>query len=185
MDTGHLYTCKMCGKIVDAENMFLRSNELKELLVEELCHDCHYWKGVFSTTEEHCVIEGHFITYKRTSNRSRNSAVILTYGKECFLIESYVDYGEIPEKYRKDYPDDANFVNYNVYKRVVFMNGFDCRRKGCWDRIRCLWYRTGEMDWNPIPVNHKIGEEMCPLFIDVQNIRKCYIKPKKLKLIKN
>ena len=81
--------------------------------------------------------------------------------------------GEIPEHFRKQLPDTANFLSLITYTKLS-NDPHKCHAKGCWDRYNCLRYNLScERDgpFNKIPANHTIGDENCPSFININELK--------------
>ncbi|MDU1634435.1 MAG: hypothetical protein E6834_17900, partial [Bacteroides ovatus] len=82
--------------------------------------------------------------------------------------------GEIPEYFRKQLPNTANFLSLITYTKLS-NDSHKCHAKGCWDRYNCLRYNLSccERDgpFNKIPANHTIGDENCPSFININELK--------------
>ena len=79
--------------------------------------------------------------------------------------------GKIPEHFRKDLPDTADFLTLMDFQKLK-NDPYKCMAKGCWDRYHCLRYdQSCEKDgpFNIIPDSHIPGNEHCPSFVKPYN----------------
>lgn len=148
----------------------------------QLCFSCAFWTDkIENPPAGKEVIGGHHYTVHPTAKRPDNLLRGFM-GKEFFirrfdgtLIKSNNVWhqGEIPERFRKQLPDTAVFIPMMTYQKLE-KDDHKCYAKGCWDRYNCFRYDLScEKDgaFNQIPSNHKVGDERCPSFINISDLK--------------
>ena len=160
------YTCRICGRIVNL-NSYNDESDKSRMGRESICYECMYWHALLTHPLPYSYIINHqYVTFPPVVKPERPVRYILTKKGKLHCSTELFNYGTIPQQFREDYPDTASFLPYHRLRTLQAHEGFECDRKGCWDRKNCIWYK-GEMDWNEIPDSHRPGDECCPMFINV------------------
>jgi hypothetical protein len=136
---------------------------------ERLCIVCLFWKDLVEhRPQDSFIINNHLISIRRSEvlDFTTKMFYILADTGDVYKGEKLEDYGEIPQEYRSLLKNNAQFVSKGIATKAINNKGFKCMRLGCWDRTHCLFYAGDIMDWNEIPASHKIGDELCEIFIN-------------------
>ena len=82
--------------------------------------------------------------------------------------------GAIPIRFQSWFPDTAYSISKKTYKKLI-RGRMGCRARGCFDRYHCYRYdykrEFAEGPYNAIPKDWIVGEERCPAFIDLREIK--------------
>ncbi|MDC2372779.1 hypothetical protein [Bacteroides ovatus] len=177
-----IITCELCNTLENLDECNPPGEILRIMSKRNVCSNCAFWMDKIAHPDiGNEVIGSHYyIVYpfvKRPNNVIKGSE-----GKEFYirrfdgtLIKSNNIWhqGEIPEHFRKQLPDTANFLSLITYTKLS-NDSHKCHAKGCWDRYNCLRYNLScERDgpFNKIPANHTIGDENCPSFININELK--------------
>lgn len=167
----HMFVCQECGKIVHL-NHFIDDTSRHKMKQQQRCFECIYWLELIANPLPHSqIIDHQYFCFPPSINNVGKERYILTFDGHVIVSTQLFNYGHIPERFWKRLPNTANFLPFSRYKTIKANEGFECARVGCWDRTHCLWFH-GPMDWNEIPASHKIGNEKCPMFINLLNPKK-------------
>lgn len=176
------FKCNLCHREDDLDG-YIVNNAITQIMQErQVCFQCAFWMDkIAHPCEGTEIIGGHYyIVYpfvKRPENVLKGS-----YGKEFYirkfdgtlLKSNNVWYqGEIPEHFRDQYPNTANFLSLLTYMRLLKDN-HKCYAKGCWDRYHCVRYDLSCESGSPfniVPKKHVIGNEKCPSFININKLK--------------
>lgn len=169
----HIYVCKICGKITNLLTYTVNTDlDRGAMRASNLCFECKYWMDkVSKPSPNHYVINSQYFYFPPEVHAGERVRYILTHTGEVISSTEYYNYGYIPERFRELLPDNASFITKGMASFLRENATYVCKRKGCWDRRKCLWYQ-GPMDWNEIPEYHKEGAEMCPMYINALNPKK-------------
>lgn len=165
-----VYACSRCTQLSCRENYNPLDPIVKIMHDKDMCYDCAYWHNLLTTPRANALIADHkYYTYMIEDpfcKPSTKPKLIMTIDKKVISYMSSFCYGTLPEVFWNEYPDTGHFLEYQTLRRYRKNKGFQCGRKGCWDRTHCFWY-NGEMDWNEIPQSHNDGDEHCPSYLNV------------------
>lgn len=177
--------CHLCGKTVILDDFDASSKYYKIMQEQHVCFSCAFWIDKIATPPSDFIIAGgHYFIIHPCVKRPDNKLMGF-HGAEFYfrkfdgtLVKSnnVWHHGEIPQHFRKDLPDTAYFLSLITYQRLKNDTHL-CLAKGCWDRYHCLRYDTScEKDgpFNIVPASHKIGNEKCPSFINVSELKSEY-----------
>lgn len=157
------FSCKACGAWVS----LLPDDEIAEEMVsEKFCMTCAMWHRLSRRPKSsYVIVVGKYYAFRdvKTGRRLRTA---VRFDGRTFTSALFVNYGKVPDYFRPMLPDNAVFAPRSQRRLAQANDGYSCHRKGCWDRMQCVWFRMDETDWNKIPKNHKTGDENCPLFIN-------------------
>lgn len=173
------FTCSLCGKTDDLSN-YDPSEYLLLMHKHHVCFHCAFWMDkIQNPPVNREIINGHHYIIHPFAKRPHN--VILGFGGHEFYIRRFDGtliksnnvwhQGKIPEHFRKDLPDTADFLTLMDFQKLK-NDPYKCMAKGCWDRYHCLRYdQSCEKDglFNIIPDSHIPGNEHCPSFVKPYN----------------
>lgn len=174
--------CHLCGATERLDDYGTSSPFYNTMREQHVCFSCAFWLDkIQNPPADREIIKGHHYTIHPTAKRPDNILRGFN-GKEFFirrfdgtLIKSNNVWhqGEIPERFRKDLLDTATFISLMTFQRLQ-NDSHRCLAKGCWDRYHCFRYDLScEKDgaFNKIPTNHHIGDEHCPSFINIAELK--------------
>lgn len=162
-----VYMCTECGRLVSRyeQNMTAHMRDGKDI-----CFDCSFWLNLAAHPKEYAqVINGQYFTFPPVIKGSAKVRHILTHEGEIVSSTELYNYGHIPLRFIHLFPNTADFIGGSLLRKLRNNGCFSCKRLGCWDRLHCIWFREEQTDWNPIPKDHVVGEEMCPMFVNKFN----------------
>lgn len=178
------YNCKLCGNQENPDDFCNENNRVVEtMLKQHVCFNCAFWMNIInSQAPPGQIIIGHtyYIAHpyvKRPLNRIKGNN-----GKEMYirifngeLIKSNNVWckGEIPEQFREQLPDTANFLSLMTFQKLA-NNNHKCYARGCWNRYHCIRYNMDcEKDgpFNTVPQSYIIGSDECPSFINKTELK--------------
>lgn len=165
----HVYVCAKCGSIVHPHEFHRDPQIYDRMLNDSVCFECAYWMNIIDHRMNYdYIIEHQYYAVLPIIKPKKKIAHILTHEGHIIHSSELFRYGEIPERFWDDLPNNANFITHQKAKSISVNSEFHCDRIGCWDRKYCFWFH-GQMDWNEIPKNHEVGSENCPMFINKLN----------------
>lgn len=164
-----VFVCSKCESIVHPYE-YIRNEKLHSRMIKDsVCYTCAYWMDLIEHRMSYDYVIAHqYFAAPPIVKPNKKIAHILTFDGHITHSTELFRYGEIPERFWEQLPNNANFITNNRLRTIQANSEFHCDRIGCWDRKYCLWFQ-GQMDWNEIPKNHKVGSENCPMFINKLN----------------
>lgn len=166
----HTYVCKECGRLVNLALYSHMADDVRRMEEGSACMECLSWLNMLSNLPTDCfIINGQLVKALPASSDQANRKYILTINKKIIVAKKIILCDEIPLRFKNRFPDNAKLISGRTNRSIQALkkDGFVCRRKGCWDRRTCYWYR-GPMKWNVIPASHKDGGEECPVYINAK-----------------
>ena len=169
------FTCLHCGVHVDCGDYNPTLPIPKIMEAKRLCFTCALWLDRIDNPSPHQqVINGAYYIFRPWDHDSTRKARCIQLNNGLVARSNDIMlYGQIPELFVSTFPDTARFITPKAYQKIVQHPFFKCKAKGCWDRYHCFWYdMTLEVDgpWNKIPSSHKIGDEYCQSFLNVNEV---------------
>lgn len=176
------YSCNICGKTDDLNMFDTQCALFKPMSEQHICHQCAYWLDIIQHPPLNMEVIGG-VAYIANPFVHRPLQVIKGhFGKEFYIrkydetllrVNNLWNLGKIPERFREQLPDTANFLSLMTYQKLS-KDPHKCYAKGCWDRYHCLRYNLQlEKDgpFNTVPDSHRVGSEECPSFINFNELR--------------
>lgn len=178
------HTCKRCGKVFWTLATNNESPVCHIMEQRNLCAVCAYWTYRLEVPrEETQVIDGIYYDFLPPVKRLQVGEMIGGKGMKYIMLRDgsvkksndIWKIGTIPYIFRDEYPDTAWWIDKVTFNKINRTRAFVCHNKGCYDRYHCMRYDIrGEYDkgpWNIVPSRHIVGNEHCPSFINLRNIR--------------
>lgn len=177
-----LFSCSICGATDDMNGYDEHCNLLQDMIAQRICHQCAYWNNIINNPPINMEIIGGNVYIANPFVHRPLQTIKGHFGKEFYIrrhdksilrINNLWNLGKIPERFRKYLPDTANFLSLMTYQKLS-KDTHECHAKGCWDRYHCLRYNLQtEKDgsFNSVPASHHIGDEHCPSFINVNELK--------------
>lgn len=175
-------TCSICGGPMDIEEYDTRAILTKKMQAKHLCFACAFWKDkIDNPVPGREIINGcHYVFHEWLrqpipfQGSGGHRYYILRNDGSVMRSNNVWFQGHIPERFRPQLPDTAKLITKRAYYAIKGLECFKCQRKGCWDRYHCYFYdRSIEAEngpWNEIPANHKIGDELCESFLNLDTM---------------
>ena len=190
-DTGELlfykqpvpFSCNICGYVDNMNGYNQQCHLLKSMKKEHICHKCAYWLDIIRHPPINMEVIGGVVYVANPFVHRPLQVIKGHFGKEYYIrkydgsvwrINNLWTLGKIPDRFLQELPDTANFLSLMTYQKLSKDN-HKCFAKGCWDRYHCLRYNLQiEKDgaFNTVPTSHLIGDEQCPSFINIDELKK-------------
>lgn len=177
-----LFSCNICGGTDDMNGYDEQCQLFQSMKKHHICHNCAYWQEIIQHPPLNMEVIGG-VAYIANPFVHRPLHVIKgNFGKEFYIrkydrsvwrINNLWVLGRVPERFIAHFPDTANFLSLMTYQKLSKDN-FKCHAKGCWDRYHCLRYDLQlEKDgaFNVVPASHRVGDEQCPSFIHLNELK--------------
>ena len=177
-----LFSCNICNERDDI-GIYNKDSPIFKIMHERhVCYRCAYWiDKILNRPIRSEVIGG--VMYIANPFVHRPLHVIKgSFGQEYYIrkfdksllrVNNLWNLGEIPEVFRDELPDTANFLSLMTYQKLS-KDSHTCNAKGCWDRYHCLRYNISIEKGDPfntVPTSHHIGDEECPSFINIKELK--------------
>lgn len=160
----------MCENIL--RDKYYLANELKANKSETF--ESAFWNHVIKHISPILVINRYVFSYREIEkgesfSKAKHRYIKLIGTLDVKHITNIWRIGRAPE----DFADNAILIDKDEYYRIKNICREECRMKGCWDRYRCVWYKSSEPNgaWNDIPEDYTPGIEQCESFLDKTTIK--------------
>lgn len=176
--------CKKCGRMFWTLATDNESPVCQIMEQRDLCGTCAYWTYRLEVPREDTqVIEGIYYDFLPPVKRLHVGEMIGSDRMRYIMLRDgsvkksndIWKIGTVPYVFRDDYPDTAWWIDRETFNKLNRKRTFVCTKKGCYDRYHCMRYdirreyRDGP--WNIVPPGHIVGNEHCPSFVNLRNIR--------------
>lgn len=181
---GNKYQCKRCGKQVYAFNLYNEEKLCRTMKRKQICWECAYWEAFLKHPPDYLEIIGNrcYQVLPFVANTNFNQ-ILGGNGKTRFLLKkdgTCIKSNDIwwiniiPPQYQNALQPTGWWTTRKVYDSLC-RSQHKCVAKGCLDRYHCYRYQyQTEFDkplYNVVPKDWVVGDERCPAFISLHNIK--------------
>lgn len=188
----HKHTCSRCGKRYFTYNMYTNSEIYRLMEQKHLCWECAYWEQFIMVPPDHLEVIGNQCYQIFPFVESPDMFQILGGGGKiryllkrdgtCSKVNDIWWLNTIPWQYQQQLKSTGWWVTKKFYERFIRMKK-PCTAKGCLDRYHCYRYQYqqefGTAPYNKMPLDWIVGDEHCPAFLPLKEIKDYdeYVKP--------
>ena len=188
----HKHVCTKCGKTYFAYNMYSNSVVVKIMEQKQVCWECAYWENFIMTPPDHLEVIGNrcyqiFPYVEKTDvfqilGGGGETGYFLKKDGTCAPVNDVWWINVIPWQYQQQFQPTGWWVTRNFYRKYMRMRK-PCTAKGCLDRYHCYRYQYqqefGKEPYNIVPKDWVVGDERCPAFLPLSEIKGYdeYVKP--------
>ncbi len=169
--------CEYCGKRLYGIDPGSDMAKGKEPCI---CPQCNYWIKLTKKSKRHIeIIQGvvyEFLSWKtpKYGQMLGQTMYILRKNGEIACSNHVWEKGKVPALFREHFPDTAYIISKKIYNNLSKGN-LKCWAKGCYDRYHCIRYdyrqEFGGEPYNIIPRDWIVGNEHCPAFVNILDIK--------------
>lgn len=180
------YKCSKCGKTVFSFNMSENIEVCNIMHDKHLCWECAYWERFFIAPPQNLeVISGNcyqIFPFVEKEKREVNQILggngkkhyILRRNGECIRTNDVWWINTIPWQYRLKLQPTAWWVTKKFWESMD-RSQHRCQAVGCMDRYHCYRYKYqiefNKRPYNKVPKDWIVGEEHCPAFLPLKDIK--------------
>lgn len=188
----HKHICSKCGKSYFSFNMYTNSEIYHLMESENICWECAYWKRFIAVPPEHLEVIGNkcyqilpFVdspTIYQILGGNGEIRYFLRRNGICEKVNDIWWLNTIPWQYQQELKPTGWWVSKRFYDRAKRVKK-TCTARGCLDRYHCYRYLyQQEFDkepYNKVPLDWIVGNEHCPAFLPLREIKDFdeYVKP--------
>lgn len=172
--------CSICGKRVCNAFFDKESPIYLQMVEKNCCYDCAYWEDLIANPPENMeVVNQTLYDFKpyiepKLGMFLGQTMWILKKDGTPMMSNDVWNKGKIPLQFRDRLPDTAYEVSKKTYKKLT-TGRMGCRSVGCFDRYHCYRYdyrhEFGQAPYNRVPRDWIVGDEGCPAFINLREIK--------------
>ena len=169
------YKCKYCGKKIYSTEFTPKLD--KSQLV---CGECAYWNNLINTPNQYIEVINYtafeFLPYQEPGLGKilGETMYILRKNGEVAMSNDVWEKGKIPDRFLSYFPNTAYAISKKIYRKLS-KGKMGCWAKGCFDRYHCYRYdykkEIGKEPYNIVPKDWTVGNEHCPAFINILDIK--------------
>lgn len=190
--SNHKHTCARCGKKYFTYNIYTNSEIYRLMERKKICWECAYWEKFITLPPDHLEIIGNKCYQIFPFIESPDMFQILGGGGKtkyllkrdgtCNKVNDIWWLNTIPWQYQQQLKPTGWWVTKKFYERFIRMKK-PCTAKGCLDRYHCYRYQYqqefGAAPYNKVPLDWIVGDEHCPAFLPLKEIKDYdeYVKP--------
>lgn len=159
------FVCSCCGRLVTD----MEARDTEKWCDGGMCMECTYWTDLcHNPPSKYCVvIDGRLYHFPPARKTTKETLVAFTTNRKIISSNTAWNYGVVPKRFQPFFPTSAHMISQKEAEIMKRCPDYRCKKLGCWDRMQCFWFGEDEKNWNKIPKDHKIGDECCPLFINI------------------
>lgn len=176
----NLEKCTVCGQKIYIKNYSAKSPLYQAMCQNQICYECAYWQNIINHPFKYMQIVNQTL-YEFLPWKEPCLGQIL--GQKMFILHKsgkpmksndVWEKGRIPYRFQKYLPDTAYLIEKKTYTKLT-KGRVGCVARGCYDRYHCYRYNyriefeTGP--YNQVPKDWVVGNEKCPAFINLREIK--------------
>lgn len=188
----HKDTCSRCGKPYFSYNIYSNSEICRLMDRKDICWECAYWERFIAAPPRYLEIVGNrcyqifpFVespTIYQILGGGGVTRYFLARNGKCRMVNDIWWLNVIPWQYQQELKPTGWWVTKRFYNRAIKVKK-PCTASGCLDRYHCYRYlyqqEFGREPYNKVPLDWVAGDEHCPAFLPLREIRGFdeYVKP--------
>lgn len=189
---GNKFVCSKCGKMYFAYNMNENAEICRLMVQNNMCWECAYWERFLMARPKYLEVIGDRCyqifpyVYERDAHQILGGGGKIRYflkrDGSCQKVNDIWWLNTIPWQYQKYFQPTGWWVSKMFYERARKVRK-PCTARGCMDRYRCYRYKYQiEFEngpYNIVPSDWRAGDEHCPAFLPLSEIKDFdeYVKP--------